>query len=41
MGISKAIGRGAIRLTLGRKNTEEEIRKAAKSLIAAYNRLKS
>ena len=41
MGISKAIGRGAIRLTLGRKNTEEEIQKAAKSLVAAYNSLTS
>lgn len=40
MGIPKDIGRGAIRLTLGRKNTAEEIREAARLLIAAYNGLK-
>jgi len=39
MGISKEIGRGAIRLTLGRQNTEEEIHKAAQLIVAAYKKL--
>jgi cysteine desulfurase len=41
MGISKDIGRGAVRLTLGRNNTEEHINKAAKLIVDAYNDLKS
>jgi cysteine desulfurase len=39
MGVSKESGRGAIRLTLGRKNTEAEIRKAAQLIVAAYKAL--
>lgn len=34
------VARGAIRLTLGRANTEAEIDQAAKMIIAAYNSLK-
>jgi cysteine desulfurase len=34
------VARGAIRLTLGRGNTEEEIDRAAKMIITAYNNLK-
>jgi cysteine desulfurase len=37
MQVPEEIGRGAIRLTLGRKNTEAEIDEAAKMIIAAYN----
>jgi cysteine sulfinate desulfinase/cysteine desulfurase-like protein len=33
--------RGAIRLTLGRKNTEAEIGQAAEMIIGAYNELKN
>jgi cysteine desulfurase len=40
MGISKEIGRGAIRLTLGRENTEAEIETAARMIVSAYNELK-
>jgi len=40
MRIPEEIGRGAIRLTLGRGNTEAEIEKAAGLIIAAYNNLK-
>ncbi len=40
MGISKEIGRGAIRLTLGHENTETEIETAARMIISAYNELK-
>lgn len=40
MQVPEEIGRGAIRLTLGRANTEAEINAAAKMLIAAYNDLK-
>lgn len=39
MRIPEEIGRGAIRLTLGRGNTEAEIEKAAGLIIAAYNNL--
>ncbi len=39
MGVSEDIGRGAIRLTLGRENTEAEIDEAAKAIAAAYARL--
>jgi len=35
------LARGAIRLTLGRRNTEAEIEKAADMIIRAYNDLKS
>ncbi|MBW2107375.1 MAG: cysteine desulfurase [Deltaproteobacteria bacterium] len=41
MGVSKEVGRGAIRLTLGRQNTEADIETAGRRLIAAYNRLVS
>lgn len=41
MQVPKEIGRGAIRLTLGRENTEAEIDAAAKMIIAAYNELKA
>ena len=41
MGVSKEMGRGAIRLTLGRENTEEQIDKAAELIVTAYNKLKS
>jgi cysteine desulfurase len=37
MQVPKEIGRGAIRLTLGRKNTEAEIETAATMIVAAYN----
>jgi cysteine sulfinate desulfinase/cysteine desulfurase-like protein len=37
----EGIARGAIRLTLGRGNTEAEIGQAAEMIIRAYNRLKS
>jgi len=37
MQVPEKIGRGAIRLTLGRENTEAQIDKAAKMIIAAYN----
>jgi len=40
MQIPEEIGRGAIRLTLGRKNTEAEIETAAEMIVQAYNRLK-
>ena len=40
MQVSEEIGRGAIRLTLGRGNTEAEIDAAAEMIIAAYNDLK-
>lgn len=40
MQVPEEIGRGAIRLTLGRGNTDEEIEKAARMIIAAYNNLK-
>jgi cysteine desulfurase len=40
MGISKEIGRGAIRLTLGRENTETEIETAARMIVSAYCQLK-
>ncbi len=40
MQVPEEIGRGAIRLTLGRENTQEEIDTAAKMIIAAYNDLK-
>jgi cysteine desulfurase len=36
MGVSKEIGRGAVRLTLGRATTQSEIEKTADLLIAAY-----
>ena len=39
MGISKEMGRGAIRFTLGRENTEAEIDKAAELIVAAHKRL--
>jgi cysteine desulfurase len=40
MQVPEEIGRGAIRLTLGRKNTEAEIETAAEMIVQAYNRLK-
>jgi cysteine desulfurase len=36
MGVSKEIGRGAVRLTLGRATTQSDIEKAADLLVAAY-----
>ena len=39
MQVPKEIGRGAIRLTLGRKNTRPEIETAATMIVAAYNTL--
>jgi len=39
MQVPKEIGRGAIRLTLGRENTEVEIDTAAKMIMAAYKDL--
>jgi cysteine desulfurase len=39
MNISESVGRGAVRLTLGRENTESDIRKAATLLIKAYKNL--
>lgn len=41
MGVSKEAGRGAIRLTLGRQNTEADIETAGRRLIAAYKQLVS
>lgn len=41
MNVSKEIGRGAVRLTLGRENSTEEIDKAAEMIIAAYAQLRS
>jgi cysteine desulfurase len=41
MQIPEGIARGAIRLTLGRKNTEAEIDQAAEMIIRAYNDLKN
>jgi cysteine desulfurase len=41
MGISKDIGRGAIRLTLGQQNTEKEIEEAAQLIVSAYQDLAS
>jgi cysteine desulfurase len=38
MQVTEEIGRGAVRLTLGRENTEAEIDTAAKMIIAAYQR---
>ena len=40
MKISQEIAAGAVRLTLGRGNTEEEIIRAADMIISAYHRLK-
>lgn len=40
MRVPEEVGRGAIRLTLGRGNTEAEIDAAAEMIIAAYNDLK-
>lgn len=39
MGVKKEIGRGALRLTLGRENTEAEIHSAAQMIIGAYKDL--
>jgi cysteine desulfurase len=39
MGVSKEIGRGALRLSLGRENTEAEIHSAAQMIIGAYKDL--
>jgi len=41
MDVPKEIGRGAIRLTLGRQNTKEQIDAAAEMVIAAYRKLKT
>ena len=41
MQVPKEIGRGAIRLTLGRGNTEAEIDEAARMITAAYDELKA
>jgi cysteine desulfurase len=41
MGVPEEIGRGAIRLTLGRDNTEAEIEAAAEMMILAYKRLRT
>ena len=41
MQVSKETGRGAVRLTLGRENSEAEIDAAARMIIAAYNELKA
>jgi len=40
MGVPKEIGRGALRLTLGRDNTEAEIEAAAEMIAQAYHRLR-
>ena len=40
MQVPEEIGRGAIRLTLGRGNTEAEIETAAEMIVQAYNRLR-
>lgn len=40
MQVPEEIGRGAIRLTLGRGNTEGEIETAAEMILQAYNRLR-
>jgi cysteine desulfurase len=40
MQTSEEVARGAIRLTLGRANTEAEIEQAGEMIIEAYNRLK-
>ena len=39
MGVAKEIGRGALRFTLGRENTEAEIHSAAQMIIGAYKDL--
>lgn len=41
MQVPEEVGRGAIRLTLGRENTEAEIDEAAKMITAAYNQSRS
>lgn len=41
MNVSESIGRGAVRLSLGRENTEDEIDQAAVAIIAAYEQLRS
>ena len=41
MQVSKETGRGAVRLTLGRENSEAEIDAAARMIIAAYNEPKA
>ncbi len=40
MQVTEEIGQGAVRLTLGRKNTEAEIDTAAKMMIDAYQKLR-
>jgi cysteine desulfurase len=40
MNVSQDIGRGAVRLTLGRQTTSEDIDRAADFLLSAYDRLK-
>jgi cysteine desulfurase len=40
MKVTEEIGRGAVRLTLGRENTEAEIDTAAKMIIDAYRKLR-
>lgn len=40
MQVTEEIGRGAVRLTLGRENTEAEIDTAAKMMIEAYQKLR-
>jgi cysteine desulfurase len=39
MGIDPSVGRGAVRLSVGRFTTEDEINRAATALIAGYRRL--
>ncbi len=40
MNVPESIGRGSVRLSLGRENTEEEIDQAAETIIAAYKKLR-
>jgi cysteine desulfurase len=41
MEVPEDIGRGAVRLTLGRRNTEEEIHAAARMIVEAYTKAKN
>ncbi len=40
MNVPESVGRGAVRLSLGRENTEEEIDQATEAIIAAYKKLR-
>jgi cysteine desulfurase len=40
MNVPKDIGRGALRLTLGRENTREDVDRAAELILSAYAELR-